>query len=160
MSKIIFWTKEYWPIILFFALLGAGFYFFSNAVSYFDPLTSCYISLDNDLTKGNQATMTRAIKMLKRGDGASYKTMCRYINRITEKNCRGSDPRGEQNEQPTTGGSAIRGWESIGCYIKGSKEMYLKVEKDDSDLITRSRMDAIKKYSERSKFFWENLKKQ
>jgi hypothetical protein len=43
-----------------------------------------------------------------------------------------------------------------GCFVRGSKTIYLKPEKEESDLIVGQRAEAIKGFMLMSKNFWEN----
>lgn len=135
--------KKYLKIfaILLFILITSSL--FINLFSYFDPLNFCYIKIDNDILRGNQDTIKKAIKLLKKENGESYKTLCRYVDIILEQNCVINMP-----------GQKI---DKEGCYIKGSKVIYLKPEKQKTDLIIKKRAEIIEKYSSYSKNFWVNL---
>jgi len=43
-----------------------------------------------------------------------------------------------------------------GCYIKGSKVIYIKPERQNTDLIIQKRAEILKKYSAYSKKFWDS----
>lgn len=122
-----------------------------NLFSYFDARSMCYISIDNDVARGEQSTITSAIKILKKEDPAAYATLCKYVDIVSENECRECDPRGDS--------TCILSYETIpaGCYIKGTKVIYLLPEKDVSEKTVKKRANLIKKYAEYSKNFWENL---
>lgn len=119
-------------------------YFTLNILDYFDPLSLCYVSIERDLLRGNRDTIKAAIKLLKIKDKEGYKIFCKYTDRVREGLCADST-------QPSQYYDA--------CYIKGSKTIYLKPEKDNTEFIVASRAAALKKYSAYSREFWENFKK-
>src|SRR3990167_9682793 len=88
-SKLRSYFVSFAAIVIFFAIFSFGVNFFS----YFDPLTFCYIGIENDFLGGNQKTVKKAIVQLKRADIQSYKTLCTYVDTIVEEHCRASDPR-------------------------------------------------------------------
>ena len=130
-------------IVIFFAIFSIG----ANLFSYFDPLTFCYIGIENDFLKGNQKTVKEAIRLLKKEDIQSYKTLCKNVDTIVEDYCRAADPRVRGQEV---------GIDEPGCYIRGSKIIYLIPSKMESDYIINLRAETIKKYTYFSKNFWDN----
>lgn len=137
-----YFKKFAWVFFVFLA-----FYFFVNIFNYFDPLNFCYIKIDGDFLHGNEGTIKKAVKLLKREDKIAYKRLCSYINTISEHHCFTSS----QN-------ISLEDWNKEGCYIKGSKVVYVKPEKGVSDIIVNKRKNAIKRFSEHSKDFWINVK--
>lgn len=139
--------KEYLFTILFGVFVLSIILFFSMLFAYVDIVDSnlCYISLYDDMLKGNKDTMRKALWELKKTDYASYQTTCRYVNSIYEGIC----TLGNQQGQPLVYVDAP------GCYIKGSKSLYLVTEKEDSDEVVKRRAESIKKYSSFSKKYWE-----
>lgn len=139
--------KKYFKKFAWVFFVFLIFYFFLNFFNYFDPLNFCYIKIDSDFLRGNEKTIKKAIKLLKKENKIAYKTLCGYINTISEKNCFTSS----QN-------ISLEDWDKDGCYIKGSKIIYIKPEKDKGDTIINERKIIIKKYSEYSRDFWTNTK--
>lgn len=140
-------TKKYFKKIAWLSFMFLAFYFFVNIFNYFDPLNFCYIKIDDDFLRGNESTIKKAIKLLKREDKAAYKTLCAYVDTISEHNCFTSSRN-----------ISLEDWNKNGCYIKGSKVIYLKPEKRESAAIINQRKTSIKKYSEYSKDFWRSVK--
>ena len=130
-------------IVIFFAI----FSFAANMFSYFDPLTFCYIGIENDFLRGNQKTVKEAIRLLKKEDIQSYKTLCKNVDTIVEDYCRAADPRVRGQEV---------GIDEPGCYIRGSKIIYLIPTKEDNKSVINQRAITIRKYAYFSKNFWEN----
>jgi len=121
------------------------FLFLTFSFSYFSLFDSCYIKIKEPGLASRKSEIKEAIKYLKITDREAYKNFCRYTNYIIETSCMGSD--WHLNEK-------IRGQDSAGCYIKGSKTIYL------NPLILKSLSaeeisDLLKKYSNLSKEFWE-----
>lgn len=123
------------------------FYFFVNIFNYFDPLNFCYIKIDSDLLRGNESTIKKAVKLLKKEDKIAYKTLCAYVDTISEHNCFASSRK-----------ISLEDWNKDGCYIKGSKVIYLKPEKRENSAIINQRKISLKKYSEYSKDFWGSIR--
>ncbi len=133
-----YFKKFMWTFFIFLA-----FYFFVNFFNYFDPLNFCYIKIDGDFLRGNESTIKKAIKFLRKENKLAYKTLCAHIDTISEKNCFTSSRN-----------VSMEDWEKDGCYIKGSKIIYLKPEKRESNIIINKRKVSLKKYSEYGKDFW------
>jgi len=134
----------FYGLIIFLFFL---FYYFINLFVYFDLPNLCYISLQKDVLAGNKETLHRAISLIKKKSPADYKNLCRFVKTVSEKYCFAFDPRVENTgEDP---------W-LPGCFVRGSKTIYLKPEKEESDLIIGQRAEAIKGFMLMSKNFWEN----
>lgn len=128
-------------------MLGLGTYFIINALNYFDPMQACYIDVDRDILRGNRKTILDAIRKIKRESQGDYKTMCRYVNKISENFCIASD----WHLDPSWRENAI----GKSCYIRGSKTIYLFPIEEYSYDVVSERAEAIKKYSNFSREFWE-----
>jgi len=131
-------------LILFFV-----FYYFVNIFAYFDLPNLCYISLEKDALNGNKITLHQAIGLLKKNDRADYKNLCRFVKTVSEKYCFAFDPRVENNSQNPY---------QPGCFVKGSKTIYLKPEKEQSAFVIQKRAEELKKFMLMSKSFWETQK--
>src|SRR3990167_3362570 len=121
-QKLKIYFTFFVAIVIFFAIFSIG----ANLFSYFDPLTFCYIGIENDFLGGNQKTVKEAIRLLKKEDIQSYKTLCKNVDTIVEEYCRAADPRVRGQEV---------GINEPGCYISGSKIIYLIPSKMESDYI-------------------------
>jgi len=120
-----------------------------NVFTYLDLPYLCHISLKQDVVSGNKVTMHKAINLLKKNDKASYKKLCRYVKTVSEKNCWAYDSRVEKLDYGE--------WQP-GCYVKGSKTIYIKPEKADTDFVVKQRSEDIKKFMQMSMNFWKNYK--
>lgn len=134
--------------ILFFAYL---LYLFINIFVYFDLPNLCYIGLEKDVLAGNKKTMRQAIDLLKKKNKEDYKNLCKYVDVISEKYCFAFDPRVEGSSKNA---------QQPGCFVKGSKTIYIKPEERESDAIIAGRAEEIKKFMLMSKDFWENDQKR
>lgn len=123
------------------------FSFSANIFSYFDPVNLCYIGIDNDILRGNQKTIKKAISYIKNNDNDSYKILCKYVDTIFEDYCLNGDIRG---------GVQDTGYSSPGCYIRGSKIIYLIPSQNESETLVNFRVSTIVKYARASKNYWEN----
>lgn len=136
----------YGPILFAFILLLFILNYLINTIAYFDVINPCYISINADALRGNKDTISKAIAQLKKQDEKGYKTLCRYVAAIHEQNCGNFDSRVSADN-----GSHA----SPGCFIKGSKTIYVYPTEEDSERIVIQRMETIKKYAQYSKLFWE-----
>jgi len=124
------------PTVILFILA----YFVINIFAYFDPFNSCLIWIDGDILRGNTGTIRQAIKIIKNKNPESYKNTCRYLNAISENYCVASRVSAEMLP---------------GCYIKGSKTIYLNPENGAGENIINARAEQIEKLAEKSKEFWQ-----
>ena len=123
--------------LILLTLIFIALTFFLNIFSYFDPFSFCYIGIDNDMLKGNQSSIKKAISLIKKSDKESYKVLCKYIDTISESHC--------------------ARWGGLeGCYLRGSKVILIIPTKDQSGFTIAKRAEMIKKYAYFSKKFWEN----
>lgn len=135
----------YWWVLILLGLI----FFLINIGSYFDPLNLCYIRIEGDVVRGEEATIHKALKLIKRENKKTYKDICKYVDVISEKNCIIAD-------WQISGDEYAEGLELPGCYARGSKTIYIKPQKTISDETIEKRKNDIIKYSEFSKNFWTN----
>jgi len=134
----------FYTLIIIFLI---GSYFVINIFSYFDITNFCYISTERDIVRGNEKTIKQALKYLKKNKKDDYKMVCKYVETISEKYCIVADWH--------LGESLLReGCKLPGCYIKGSKTIYLKPSEETGENIIKKRAGDIIKYSNFSKEFW------
>lgn len=143
--------KDLIVLILLIVIIFAFLFYVINIFSYFDPLHLCYISIQGDVLQGNKETIQKAIHLIKENDKANYIMLCKYVDVISEKNCRIADVVVDPQK-------LREGWELPGCYIKGSKTIYLYPNSSGDDKVIQDRAEVIKKYTSVSKSFWEGLK--
>lgn len=115
-----------------------------NVFDYFDPMTLCYIRINRELVGGRRDTIKQAIRLLKKTDKPSYHTLCAHVSRIRERMCIGSD---WHLENPP------RGFNAHGCYIRGTKTIYLKPRLDEGNAVVTQRMQTIRTYAQLSAEF-------
>jgi len=135
------------------AFLLATVWFFISVSSYFDPLDWCRIGINGDIMNGNEKTIKAALGLLKKTDMAAYKDLCRWVDRIGEKNCIIAD-------QLIDAKRFQEGWDLPGCYVNGTKTIYIKPTKSESPETIEERAWALKHYSAFSKTFWEEHGRQ
>jgi len=118
------------------------FLFFSY--SHFNVFEPCFVKIRVPVIASSKAKIKKAIKFLKRSDHAAYGTFCRHVNTIVESDCLGSDWH-LSNE--------IRGQDAPGCYVKGSKTIYLNPLKTRA-MSEEKISELLKENSELSQEFW------
>lgn len=133
------------PILIISIFVVGIIYIWLVLTGYFDPLTMCRIRIHTDLVSGNKKTISQALKLLKKEDRTSYDMACKYVNRIYERTCIGADWHLDKGH---------RGSNEPGCYVKGSKSIYLKPDYYHQQDTTELRKDSIKKYSQLSWEYW------
>lgn len=125
------------------------FSFVANVFSYFDPFNLCYIGIENDVVKGNQRTIKAALSAIKESSPQDYKNVCGNVDLIAESYCLASDSRGGEDKEDV-------GYSAPGCYIQGSRIIYVIPSKLDSDQVIKQRADTIQKYAVYSERFWKS----
>jgi len=139
-------AEKIFKYFVFITVLGCMIAFVVSRFSYLDPVSFCYISVEKDILRGNRQTVFKAIKTIKASDKKAYKELCEYAGLIREGYC----------------STSSRDYDTInipGCYLRGSKTVYLKPVAEDSVAVTAERAEALKKFAGYSKDFWEGLKK-
>ncbi|OGE33496.1 hypothetical protein A3J19_05395 [Candidatus Daviesbacteria bacterium RIFCSPLOWO2_02_FULL_41_8] len=118
--------------------------FFYTRSHYIDIFNSCNIAVDKDFLDGNRKTIIEAISRIKDQDKEGYKDVCKYVNLVSENFC------------PIyhTYGGALQYNNQPGCYIKGSRIIYINPSKEDTDDIIDQRAEAIINYANLSKNYW------
>jgi len=144
--KEIYGKKNIWISLSILALfIFTVCVYIIKSFSYLSITSFCYIKIDNDIIRGNQKSIISSIKLLKREDKTAHKTLCKYIDTISENFCYNCDPRGEEE---------CKYEPHQGCYIKGSKTIYLKPSKNNSEESVRNRAALLKKFADASETFW------
>lgn len=142
-----FFSKDsliFYALIIFVLIIV---YFVINIFNYFDITNLCYIKTEGDLVRGNEKTIKQALKYLKKNKKNDYKMVCKYANVISEKYCILAD----DDIDPEL---LREGWSLPGCYVKGSKNIYLTPSQENDEEAIREKAEAIVKYSNFSKEFW------
>ena len=150
--RIIQSKGEFVILVIFFGIVLFMIYYMVNMFSYFDPGRWCYIKIEGDIMAGNESTVREAIFVLKNHDAAAYQSLCQYVDRVSERNCIVADHKTAKKDFE-------EGWDQPGCYVRGTKTIYLKPTKDDTEDVIQERAWVIKKYTGYSKNFWDNYKK-
>ena len=140
-------TKKYLGIFIFLAIFAIFIFFILNAFSYFDPMNFCYVNISEKYLNNDKDTIIKAIKKIKEEDKKSYKDFCHYVNEIIEDRCFAGDPNFSQS---------LLNREIAGCYIKGSRTIYLNPDKTGVE----EKSHLIKRYSQKSKEFWQSFLKE
>ena len=117
-----------------------------TVTGYFSLIPWCKVGIQHNLFRGDQGAIKDAISLLRKTDYDSYKVFCGNIDVIYERYCPGADWHFED----------INKWRSKpGCYIRGSRAMYLTPSDEYSvDTSVEARASYIKRFSEYSDEFW------
>lgn len=138
------YLKTFFSILALLSLFAVPVIFVFSKLNHFDPINGCYIRIKNEIRSENKDSIKNAILSIKSESLGDYKTLCQYVDQIYEENC----VAGHKNNPNLTY------LDIDGCYIKGTRVVYVKPEKNvESDLL-QSRKNALIKYANESKAFW------
>ncbi len=124
-----------------------------NSYAYFNPLSLCHIKISGDVLRGNEDTIRGAISIIRKEDKETYRDLCKYVDRINEMFCMGADPRRGASDRASWD---EYGMNKAGCYVRGSRVIYIQPSYDKSDTTVNERVETIKKYTQYSKNYWTN----
>lgn len=137
--------------IVVFVIVLAIYLTLTNLNSYVNVYPFCRISVEQDVLRGNGQTINAALDQIRDQDPKSYQTVCKYVSTITEDTCLIFDNAiGQANSQTQL--ATV----NQGCYVKGTKNIYLTPTHDTNDQTISARADAIKKYASFSQAFWQS----
>lgn len=147
---MIFLTKikSYGYLAGLIAIILFVIYFLTSLSSYLNIIDLCKINIQNDMVRGNKETIFKAITLLSQEDQVSYKNLCKYVSTIKEGYC----------PIPTGDNSNITFLENSGCFIKGSKIIYIIPNQDRSNQIIIQRAESLRKSALFSKLYWDSIK--
>lgn len=126
-------------------VVAGAYYFIASFFSYIDIVSGCKIGIYHDIIRGNRNTIIEAIKQVKSRNKDAYHILCNSVDQISENYCVGSDWNID---------SSRRGENADGCFIKGSKVIYLRPSLVESSAMVDRRADALEKYSLMSQNYW------
>lgn len=139
-------------IFVFIIFLTFAFFYLINSFSYFDPINLCYIKLKGDSLRGNEKTISDALKQIKKQDKKVYQMICKNVDIISEKFCVVRDAHIDRS-------AFLTGNDFPGCYVRGSRVIYLHPQQAQSQKIIDDRAKDIQYYAGLSKNFWEKKNK-
>lgn len=126
-------------------------FFVAARLNYIDIFSLKMIKTEKNFLRGNRDTIKKALKLIKRTDPASYKTVIKYVDRISERPCVVADWHLYREEY-------LNGLNLPGCYTLGSKTIYLKPGAGESEYIVKARAQEIIKLADFSRTFWQDKK--
>lgn len=131
-------------------LLSLMVFMIVSSFSYVDLSNRCYIRLQQELVRGDRKSLEKAILLIREQSFTDYEMVCRNVDRIIESYCISSDPHIS---------STLVGYNEPGCFIKGSKAIYIRPEDNGlTQEVIEKRAQIIKKYANISKDYWDNYK--
>lgn len=141
MDSIFKWLTSF---LFLGGIVAAIGYLVLTISGYFVPYPMCYIKIYSDTLKGNKETITKALESIRASSLGDHEMVCTYVNKIIEVPCRSINV---QNKQYISS-------DNIGCYIKGSKVIYLNPDtRNDSDII-KIRAEEILRNAKQSRDYW------
>ncbi len=143
--KQIYSALEYYPIYILILLLLLGYFIIVSSLNYIDIFTFCSISIDKDFLHGNRDTIKKALSYLKKTDPLGYRLICTNVEKIGEDYC----PIDHEY------GGAWTMIDEPSCFVKSTRIIYLKPDKDASDDTVILRAEAIKHTANLLKQYWQ-----
>jgi len=119
---------------------------FIGYFNYLDFSEPCYIKIYSSSLSGNRQTLVEALEKLKVRDPVNYRNVCRYVSVISESPCITSQKYGSQ----------VQNLDVDGCYIKGSKIIFVRPDSRSDPSVVENRIDTIVKYTQESMKFWNS----
>ncbi len=113
---------------------------------YLDSLYNCSIRINDDVLRGNPETIIGALRKIKTEKPQSYRSLCQYVSKIDETPCLFGTKDSKRLEEADT----------KGCFLKGTKTIFIKPERDETQTIIDDRAEILVKMAELSKKYWEN----
>ena len=135
-------TLIFGSLLLFF--FGLGAHTILGYTTFIDYANKCFIKVDKDILKGNRETVFKALSSIKNNNFQEYNDICNYVDTIAEAACLV----GENNS------GKLHPLNTDGCYIKGTKTIFISPDNSDLDAATTARKSQILKYSKMSKNYW------
>ncbi|PIR43091.1 hypothetical protein COV24_04650 [candidate division WWE3 bacterium CG10_big_fil_rev_8_21_14_0_10_32_10] len=137
-------TKGYLGCLPFILAFIIVIFFIISKTSYIDLPNLCYIGVEGDLIKGDENSIRASLKYIKNNKPSEYKNVCKYVDSIIESYCISADGRV----------APLYGYDQPGCYVKGSKVVYVIPQKQQYSTVVEDRAKNIIKYANYSKDFW------
>jgi len=141
-DKVIFYG---FPVLVIFSV-----YFFINTFSYLSIYPFCSLKIQGNILLKNEDSIREAIYIIKKDYPKSYSDLCEFVDAIKEQKCTIRD----YHLFPKTKDYLSED----GCYVKGSKTIYISPEKSASKEIIQKRAKQIMKLTAFSKNFWTKEK--
>jgi hypothetical protein len=135
--------KDFFYPLFLILLIGGAILFFYSHYNYVDVIGLCSISIEADEFHGDRSTIFQAMDEIKKNHSDKYNDICQNVKTISENLCPIYHTYGgpwQYNNQP-------------GCFIKGSKIIYITPTKDTSENTIKDRASAILRYGQMSKTY-------
>lgn len=129
-------------LLLFF--FGMGTYIVLGYTMHIDFPNNCYIKVDKDILKGNRETVFKALNSIKNTNLQAYQDICTHVDTITEASCLLGETRNGKLHPINTDG----------CYLKGTKTIFIRPDASNLDAAVNLRKEQIMKYAQMSKEYW------
>jgi hypothetical protein len=129
-------------LLLFF--FGVGAFVVMGYTMHIDYPNNCYIKIEKDILKGNRDSIFKALTSIKNTNLQGYQDICSYVDTITEASCLLGESRNGKLHPINTDG----------CYLKGTKTIFLRPDASSLDAAVTLRKEQILKYSQMSKEYW------
>ncbi len=131
--------------IILVIVLSAFFGTILKDFYYVDIPNLCFIKTSYSVHNKEKSYLHEAIKTLKIKDIDSYSDLCNYVAVISETNC----------IIAYETGPIIEYSKNIGCYIKGTKTVFIQPLNTNTKTPTNEEIaESLKRYAGLSKTFW------
>lgn len=153
-KKLGTFLKRILALLVSFVVIFSLSYFILTRLAFIDLFTPCFIWIDGDSFRGDVRTIHQALVSLKKENPLEFIKACTCVSEIHEGFCTGIAP-DVSTRSPVNSNDYV--WPDA-CYLAGSKVIYIKPDKSQSLTTVSERMQSIRKYSEKSRIFWETRK--
>lgn len=133
-------------LLLLIIVVGGSAYIFYTYSHYIDFSNNCTIEVQKDIVSGNRQTIFDALKLIKEDHPEDYENICTQVDTIVETECILGDKKTPK----------IHYLDTDGCYLKGTKTIFIRPVSGTSDTIVENRAELILKYGTLSGEYWQS----
>ena len=137
--------KTFYLLSLTFLIASAIFIY--STLNYVDVTKGCLVKISHDMLRGGRTSIRKALAEIKKTDPALYNNICSYVDIIYERRCLVVG-----DVYPS-----VRTLDSDGCYIAGTKIIYINPISDSEQNSVELRKIAITKYTSLATTYWNGV---
>ena len=129
-------------ILFISGVVAIGLFLIVDYFDYFDIQNFCYIRIEAVPKSEDKAAVKTVLKSLKEENPSQYVSLCDYVRFIMVEPCLLGE----------AASSDVNYLGVSGCYIKGSKTIYIRPGTSDDE-----KKEALIRYSSMCRDFWKGL---